>query len=271
MLGISGEFQGQLLLKTIKLIFIAWVASGTIRAQGWSITELHYQGGSVLRPHPVSPDGFQQILTLQHASGWRYGENFFFADMECFTRSGASRDVYLEWSPYLSLGAITGRNISWGLIRGIGPLGGLNWGKRSKVLKIAPGLRFQLDLPGFAFANVDYLYLVDRSQGLAAGGAPKESNNHLIDFNWGLPFKIGEEEFSLEGHGEWRSPRDTEFGARAPYSILLQPQLRFDFGKRLAKQPGRLFVGIEFQVWINKFGFEDADEVLPQFLVVFRF
>ena len=267
----SFQFPIQLLLKVIAVALIAWADSGTICAQGWSITELHYQGGTALRSHAVSPDGFQQIATLQHASGWSYGENFFFADLELFPSAGMGRDVYMEWYPYLSLGAVTGRDLSWGLVRGIGPLGGLNWGKQSKVLKITPGFRFQLDLPGFAFANVDYLYLVDRSQGLASGGAPKESNNHLVDFNWALPFKIGQNEFSLEGHGEWRSPRDTEFGTRAPYSILLQPQLRFDFGKRLMKQPGRFFVGIEFQVWINKFGFKDADEILPQLLVVFRF
>ena len=274
MLGISGGRGGRILLKIIQRVLIVSclpVVSGAIRAQGWSITELQYQGGRVLRRHPVSPDGFQHILTFQHASGWSLGENFFFADMQCCTGSAANRDIYMEWYPYLSLGGVSGRNISWELIRDIGPLGGLNWGAQSKFLKITPGFRLQLDLPGFAFANFDYLYLVDRSQGVAAGGAPKESNSHLIDFNWGLPFEIGGEAFSFEGHGEWQSWRDTEFENRAPYWILLQPQLRFDIGKALARQPGRFFAGIEFQVWVNKFGFEDADEVIPQLLVVFRF
>ena len=126
----------------------------------------------------------------------------------------------MEWYPYLSLGAVTGRDISWRLIRGVGPLGGLNWGAHTKVLKITPGFRFQLDLPGFSFANLDYLYLVDRSQGLAAGGAPKENNSHMIDLNWQLPFEIGGGSFSFEGHGEWHSPRDNELGSRVSYWIL---------------------------------------------------
>ena len=247
------------------------VIGGNILAQGWSVTEIQYQGGSALRPHLVSPSGFQNILTLQHASGWSHGENFFFVDMTCCSGSSADRDIYMEWFPYFDLGAITGQKVSWGPIRGIGPLGGLNWGAQSKVLKVGPGFRFQLDLPGFAFANLDYVYLVDRNRGVAAGGAPKEGNSHLVDFNWGLPFEIGGASFSFEGHGEWQSPRDTEFGFRAPYWVLFQPQLRLDLGKALARRPGRFFAGMEMHVWVNKFGFEDADEVLPQLLLVFRF
>ena len=272
--GIHGALHRGLFREVTRVLPVAvclLVSSGMARAQGWSATELQYQGGRSLSEHPLSPSGFQHILTLQHASGWEYGENFFFLDMKCCAGSDANRDMYLEWYPYLSLGAVTGKDISWGLIKGIGPLGGLNWGAQSKVLKITPGFRLQLDIPAFSFANLDYLYMVDRNQGVAAGGAPKESNSHLIDFNWALPFEIGDGTFSLEGHGEWNSPRRNEFGISLPHWILLQPQLRLDIGKALGRQPERFFAGIEFHVWINKFGFEDADEILPQLLLVYRF
>ena len=272
--GFRGEKCGNRFLRGVWLLAPAvslLVTSGTGRAQDWSITELQYQGGSALRHHEVSPSGFQHILTLQHASGWKYGEHFFFVDMTCCAGSAANRDMYMEWYPYMSLGSVTGKDISFGRIKDLGPLGGLNWGAQAKFVKVAPGFRIQLDLPGFSFANLDYLYMVDKNQGLAAGGAPKEGNSHLVDFNWALPFRIGGASFSLEGHGEWRGPRSTELGTRAPYWVLLQPQLRLDIGKALAWEPGRFFVGIEFHAWINKFGFEDADEVIPQFLAVFRF
>ena len=247
------------------------VTSGNADAQGWSVTEVQYQVGSARKEHTVSPTGTQHLITFQHASGWSLGENFFFVDMACCSGAGgANRDIYMEWYPFLSLGAITGKEIAWGPVRGIGPLGGINWGAQDKVLKITPGFRLQLDLPGFAFANLDYLYLVDRSAGLAEGGAPKDDNSHLIDFNWALPFNIGSGAFSLEGHAEWQSSRNTEVG-HAPYWILMQPQLRLDVGKALAGSPGRFFAGTELHIWINKFGFEDADEVIPQFLAVFRF
>ena len=274
MRGSYGEDCGIRFPRTVWLLLPALLLLVAIRtglAQDWSVTELHYQGGNALRDHEVSPSGFQQILTLQHASGWKYGENFFFVDMICCAGSAANRDMYLEWYPYMSLSSVTGKDISWRRIKDIGPLGGLNWGAQAKFVKIAPGFRIQLDLPGFSFANLDYLYMVDKNQGLAAGGAPREGNSHLIDFNWALPFEIGGASFSLEGHGEWRGPRSTELGTRSPYWVLLQPQLRLDIGRVLAWQPGRFFAGIEFHAWINKFGFEDADEVIPQLLVVFRF
>ncbi len=256
-------------LRPAGLLIVALLA-GDAGAQTWSTTELHYQLGRALQPHPVIPSGAQHILTLQHASGWKYGENFFFADLLCCTQA-ADRDIYLEWYPYLDLGSLADLDLSWGPFQGIGPLGGVNWAAQAKVLKITPGFRFQLRLPGFAFANLDYLYLVDRSAGLAAGGAPIESGSHLVDFNWKLPFRIKGAKLSLEGHGEWRGPRTTELGTSAPHWILLQPQLRLDLGSLLGAQPGRLHAGIEFHVWKNKYGFADADEILPQLLVVWGF
>ena len=244
------------------------VGAGTEPAAAqWSTTEAHYQGGSALRDHAVSPTGFQHILTLQHASGWSRGENFFFVDMTCCAGAGiANRDIYGEWYSYLRLATF-----SDGLIRGIGPIGGINWGAQARVVKFTPGFRLALGLPGFAFANIDYTFMVDRSAGLDGGGAPKDGNSHVVDFNWALPFSVGSAAFSLEGHGEWQSPRDVEGGDRAPYWILLQPQLRWDLGKSVSGNEGRIFVGTEFHVWLNKFGAADADEVIPQALAVLRF
>ena len=77
----------------------------------------------------------------------------------------------------------------------------------------------------------------------------------------------------LSARHQWQSSRNTEVG-HAPYWILMQPQLRLDvIGKVLTGSPGRFFAGTspELHIWINKFGFEDADEVIPQFLAVFRF
>ncbi len=51
------------------------LAAGPLLAEGWSITEAHYQGGRARSEHAVSPPGFQHILTLQHASGWKRVEN----------------------------------------------------------------------------------------------------------------------------------------------------------------------------------------------------
>lgn len=239
-------------------------------AQGFSRTEFQYQGGSAWVDGVVSPPGFQHVFTLQHASAWSHGSNFFFVDMSCCDEPVSNRDIYLEWYSSFSLGALSGKDVSFGRVRDVMVTGGLNWGAQARIAKFAPGIRFSLDLPGFAFANLDFNYLVDFSGGLASGGAPKADGIVTVDFNWARPLRIGEGSFSIEGHGEWQSPAGNEVG-RQPYSVLLQPQIRYDIGRAMGGPDNKVLVGTELQVWINKFSVDGANEFLPQLLFVFGF
>ncbi len=239
-------------------------------AQGFSRTEFQYQGGSAWVDGVVSPPGFQHVFTLQHASAWSHGSNFFFVDMVCCDDPVSNRDAYLEWYSRLSLGALGGRDISFGPVRNVNLMGGVNWGSQSRFGKLTPGIQLELDLPGFAFANLDFVYLVDVGAGLDGGGVPKADPMLGVDFNWACPFQVGEASFSIEGHGEWQSPADNEVG-RQPYQVLLQPQIRYDLGKAMSGVENRVLIGTELQVWRNKFGVEGAHEFLPQFLFVFGF
>ncbi len=240
-------------------------------AQGFSRTEFQYQGGSAWVAGDVSPPGFQHVITLQHASAWSHGENFFFVDLACCDEPVSSRDAYLEWYSNLSLGALSGKEISFGPVKDVMLTGGLNWGAQAQLAKFTPGIKFSLDLPGFAFANLDFNYLVDFSGGLDRGGAPSTDGIWNVDFNWAYPFQLGEGSFSVEGHGEWQSPTGTETGEDQPYQVLLQPQIRYDIGKAMGGAGNRVLVGTELQVWVNKFGVDGANEFLPQLLFVFGF
>ena len=240
-------------------------------AQGFSRTEFQYQGGSAWVEGLLSPPGFQHAFTLQHASAWSHGSNFFFVDLVCCDEPVSNRDAYLEWYSRLSLGALSGKEISFGPVSNINVIGGINWGSQARLVKLTPGIQFALDLPGFAFANLDFVYLVDLSAGLEGGGVPKADGIFGVDFNWAYPFQIGEGSFSVEGHAEWQSSAGTETGERQPYQILLQPQIRYDIGKAMWGAENRVLVGTELQVWINKFAVDGASEFLPQFLVVFGF
>ena len=251
-------------------VLVGLMAPLSAGAQGFSRTEFQYQGGSAWVEGDLSPPGFQHVLTLQHASAWSHGSNFFFVDLSCCDDPVSNRDAYLEWYSHLSLGALSGKEISLGPVRNINVIGGLNWGAQSRFTKLTPGVQLQLDLPGFAFANLDFVYLVDVGAGLEGGGAPKADPILGVDFNWAYPFQIGESSFSIEGHGEWQSPTDNEVG-RQPYSVLLQPQIRYDLGKAMSGAENRVLIGTELQVWINKFAVEGANEFLPQFLFVFGF
>ena len=235
-------------------------------AEDWSSTELHIQYGNLDIPSFAGGgDSDHLIYTLQHAGGWKYGDNFFFVDVLDADDSGFQDfDIYGEWYSNFSLGKIKGKPVGFGIVKDIGLILGFNWAADANVKKYLPGVRFSLDLPGFAFANIDITAYIDDSEGAASGGAPKEDDSFMIDFNWARPFKIGESDFSIEGHIEYIDGRDNEFGGEAESWILAQPQFRWYIRENIA-------LGIEYQYWMNKLGDEDTDENAIQALFVWKF
>jgi len=246
----------------------------TAQAADWSSTEVHYKYGRLLAPaFAGGRDASTNILTLQHASGWGFGDVFFFADsLHDNHKDGINdHDLYSELYVSFSLGKLLGKPISIGAIRDVGLLAGFNWGMDAKVRKYLPGVRLSWDVPGFAFLNTDFTAYLDDSAGVADRGAPKESDSYLFDINWARPFSIGDQSFSFEGHAEYAGSRHNEFGSRVPHWILAQPQLRWDAGKAFYGKANQLYLGGEYQYWHHKLGDGRTTENRPQFQVVWRF
>ena len=232
----------------------------------WSNTELQLQIGNLDIPaFAGGGDATHLIYTFQHASAWKYGGNFLFVDVMDAQQPGFQDfDVYGEWYSNFSLGKITGKRIGAGIVSDIGFITAINYADDAKIRKFGAGIRLALDLPGFTFANLDTIAIFDASKGVASGGAPKEDDSLLVDFNFGRPFKIGESSFSIEGHVEYRRGSVNEFGVRSKSWILAQPQLRWNPSERIA-------VGIEYQFWLNKLGEDATDESAVQALLVWKF
>jgi hypothetical protein len=53
------------------------------------------------------------------------------------------------------------------------------------------------------------------------------------------------------------------------YQFLAQPQLKIDASAAWGRE-GELFVGVEWQVWQNKYGVRGLDESVPQVLVLWN-
>ncbi len=235
-------------------------------ALDWSRTELHLQYGNLAVPtFAGGGDAYHLIYTVQHASGWKYGDNYFFVDtLDAQDSEFQDFDTYGEWYANLSLGKITGRKIGAGIVSDVGVILGFNWARKPGIKKYLPGLRLSLDLGGFAFANLDFTAYIDDSDGVSSGGAPSESDSFMIDFNFRRPFTIGEASFSIEGHAEYIGGRKNGFGGTVEPWILAQPQLRWNVHERFA-------LGIEYQFWMNKLGDRATDESVVQTLVVWKF
>ena len=252
--------------RTLLLALPALLAAESGHGFQWSNTELQLQVGNLHIPDFAGGgEDIHLIYTFQHASGWTYGDNFVFVDVIDGQRSGFQDfDVYGEWYSSFSLGKISGKPIGSGIISDIGIITTLQHADDARIWKYGAGIRLSLDLPGFAFANFDTLALMDASKGVESGGAPKESDSMLFDFNFGRPFKIGGSRFSIEGHIEYRTGPKNEFGQKAKSWILAQPQLRWNPSERIA-------VGIEYQFWLNKLGEGATDESAVQALLVWKF
>ena len=141
---------------------------------------------------------------------------------------------------------------------------GFNWASDADVKKYLPGFRLALDLGGFAFANLDFTAYLDDSEGAAAGGAPREGDSWMIDFNFARTFAIGDSNFSIEGHIEYIAGRDNEFGGPVEHWSLAQPQFRWSPNEHLS-------LGLEYQYWLNKLGDGATDENTVQALLVWKF
>ncbi len=239
----------------------------------WSTTEIQFQYGELNAPSFAGGgSSATRILTLQHASGWKYGDNFFFVDIldDSLLDGFNDRDVYLEAYANFSLGKILNHEIDFGLVSDVGFVVGINFAADPDLRKWLPGIRLSWDLPGFAFFNTDFTAFIDDSLGAVGGGAPAETNSFMVDFNFAFPFSLGIHDFSIEGHVEFIDSRKNEFGDDIKWWILGQPQFRYDLGKTVFDSAGRLFVGIEWQIWPNKLGDRITDENELQFLGVWR-
>lgn len=242
----------------------------------WSMTEVHYQHGNLSTPSFARRGrgrSVTDIVTLQHADGWKYGDNFFFMDII----NDARRDGYNESDFYgelylnASLSKISGHHIGYGLIKDVGILMGFNGAANSELFKYLPGLRLAWDIPGFVFLNSDFTAYIDASSGLAGGGGPSQTDSWMLDINGAYPFSLGNHKFLLIGHMEYIDGRRNELGGEVAEWFMAQPQFRYDLGHTLFGKANHLYVGTEWQVWIHKQGDRKTYENVPQALAVWRF
>ena len=270
---------------------IAVLFLGSTQAADWSTNEVQLQYGDIAKPFQggkgSADTGSTTILTFQHASGWKYGDNFFFFDYLNYGQTDVDKargdqggtELYGEWYSNFSLGKITEKDLSFFIVKDIGLIAGFNFAPEVETFYYLPGVRLALDLPGFAFANLDLTaYIQDSPSETATGARIDEDNSFMVDFNWAYPFTLGSTQWSIEGHIEYIDGVDTKVkipgvgtvnGERESW-ILAQPQVRLDLGNVLGMSDKQLFAGIEYQYWQNKLGDKQTDENIVQLLLVWR-
>lgn len=225
-------------------ITLAPAASAELLWQDFSIS---YLNGS---EYEVG-DSDRQVITVEHASGHSWGDNFFFIDR--LHHDNGYNENYMELSPRLSLGKISGQDLSLGPIKDV--LFSTTWESGEDFDNFLYGVGFALDVPGFRYFNVN-LYKVNNDTW---------DDDEQLTLTWGYPFSIGNAEFLYDGFLDWSTQSDDKES-----EMNFTSQLKWNAGKHLGfKSP--LYVGVEYSHWNNKFGIDNADERNPALLVKWHF
>ncbi|MBR8845952.1 MULTISPECIES: nucleoside-binding protein [Pseudoalteromonas] len=259
-------------MKINTLIISSSLAFSTFSyAADWSTTQLHINHGDFKNPFSRN-EATATVYSLQHASGYRYGDNFFFIDYSKDNlRDGyQDGDFYGEWYSSLSMSKVAGFKSSFDAIADVSLTMGFNAAGDAKVMKYLPGVKVNWNFDGFNFFSSTFTLYQDDSQGISHGGAPKESDSWMIDLAWGYPFTIGEQKFYLTGHVEYIGKRENELGNDVKGWLLAQPILQWDLGNAVGMPDNQLMLGVEWQYWRNKLG-TDTNESVPQIHLAWTF
>ena len=245
---------------------------GAAQAADWSDTSIGYAMGDKFAEPFNTKDISKSILNLNHVSGYKYGSNFFNADMLMSdsndpsyngSKTGA-QEVYLIYRHTLDLEKVTGTSFKAGPVRGLGLTAGFDLntkadaGYNSKKRMLVAGPTLMLDVPGFL--DVSLLALWESNAPYSTytdSGVSRYSYDvhPMLNLAWGIPFSVGPVPLSFEGFANFiTSKGKNEYGGDTAAETLIDLKLMYDVGAAVGGKAKTFRVGLEYQWWRNKFG-----------------
>lgn len=231
----------------------------------------------------------QTTFTFEHASGWAWGDLFYFLDYVRadnlqsrgnfdngnFRQHEKDAFYYMEFSPRLSLSWLSGRQLAAGPIKdvfaaftyekGTGGPGPENY---------LYGLGLDWAIPGFTYFKSN-LYRVKINNHVFFNERDRNGYATQLTLTAAYPLSIGRQDFVIDGFVDWRAP-SREAGTQT--SLGSSIQIKWDAGKALFGEGRRLYVGTELNLWHNKYGVipvdgstDGFDQTAVQALVKYHF
>lgn len=233
------------LIRTATLLLTALALPAAAAPLLWQDNRLTYLAG---QGYEVNPE-YQQTLTFEHVSGWSHGDLFVFADA---TRFNGRKDAlsgqdsyYGEFSPRLSLGKTLGREMKAGPLRDVLLAATYEFGEGDvETLLAGPG--FDLAIPGFDYFQLN-VYRRFPENG-------RDGKTTQITPVWGLTFPVGASHVVFDGFIDWNVNSDGTYHS----NLHFNPQLKYDLGPALGLGKKRLYVGLEYSYWKNKYGIKST-------------
>jgi nucleoside-specific outer membrane channel protein Tsx len=262
-------------LKSVAVSAALLAASGAATAADWSDTSISYRYGTRFREPVISSDISKNIVNLTHASGYKYGSNYFSADLLMSDNkdpagagsSNGAQEAYVLYRNTVDFGKVSGKDLKWGIVRGWGGTVGFDWntkndaGYNSKKRMVVLGPTVMFDVPGFL--NVSLLALWESNapyNTFTSTSTPRYTykTHPMLSAAWGIP--IGSLPLSYEGFFNLIAPKGRdEFGNSTKTEINFDSQIMLDAGAVVGGPKGTFKVGFEYQYWKNKFGNDNSN------------
>ena len=259
----------QLALRIAALTMLS--ASCAAHAADWSDTSLSYRYGTKFAEPYIDADISKQIINFSNVSGYKYGKNFvsidfLFSDKNDPSAVGANtgaHEAYVVYRHTLDLGKVTGANLTYGPVRGLGLTGGFDVnsktdaGYNSKKRMLVAGPTVMFDVPGFL--DVSLLALRESNapfNGYSGVATPRYTykTHAMLSAAWGIPFGANIP-LAFEGYANFIAAKGTdEFGGSTAPETNIDMQLMYDLSGQLGASKNTFRLGVEYQYWHNKFG-----------------
>ena len=230
------------------LSLAATLASGQALAADllqWQDNSLTYVNGIDFKVDPPK----QQTVTFEHASGWSFGDLFIFVDgikynTEATNGAGDGHTFYGEISPRLSLGKISGADLSFGPVKDVLLAATYEFGE-DDVDSYLLGPAVDLNIPGFDYFQLNtYLRTTD--------GRRDGDNVWQITPVWSYTIPVGDSDLVIDGFMDWVVDNDDSYHA----NLHFNPQIKYDLAKAMGWGK-RFYVGVEYDYWSDKYGIDD--------------
>lgn len=240
-------------------------------AADWSDTSISVRTGNDFR-EPFNPNDIgKTIFALTHVSGYQYGTNFFNVDLlESDSKDPASlnsnagaQEAYVVYRNTIDIGKLSGSDLKFGVVRGIGATVGFDWntkndvGYNSRKRMLVAGPTLMWEVPGFLTTS---LLLLDESNA-PSGAFPPISTvtgrytykpHPMLAVVWGIPIS---ERIAVEGYADFIASKGAdEVGRATGTETNIDMQVMFDLGELFASPKNVFRAGLEYQYWNNKFG-----------------
>jgi len=251
------------------------------QAADFSDTAIGYRYGTQYR-EPFDPDDIgKHIVSLTHASAYKYGSNFFDVDLlksdahdPASGGGGGAHEAYTTFRTTLSLSKTLSVRTNHGAIRDVGITGGFDFNAKddqfsARVFKLSLGPKVSFNVPGFF--DVAIVWRSERNHNWFAtppgfGGAgcmPSASqacnpdvhfkDTAALEAAWMIPFALGWPA-KFQGFLEYAGAKGRDgTGAETAPETLLEMALLWDVGSPMGHK-GAIFAGLDYQYWKNKFG-----------------